>query len=45
MPNVDYAFIVALLVVILDGIKANDHREGAALKGINGVIDGFASSA
>ncbi|KAL9374484.1 hypothetical protein Peur_034104 [Populus x canadensis] len=38
MPNVDYAFIVALLVVILKGINPDDHREGAALKGINGVI-------
>ncbi|KAG6744345.1 hypothetical protein POTOM_053065 [Populus tomentosa] len=38
MPNVDYAFIVALMVVILEGIKVDDHREGAALKGINGVI-------
>ncbi|KAG6745376.1 hypothetical protein NC652_037026 [Populus alba x Populus x berolinensis] len=38
MPNVDYAFIVALVVVILEGIKADDHREGAALKDINGVI-------
>ncbi|KAI5561464.1 hypothetical protein POPTR_016G131600v4 [Populus trichocarpa] len=38
MPNVDYAFIVALLVVILEGINPDDHREGAALKGINGVI-------
>ncbi|XP_011032567.1 PREDICTED: protein LURP-one-related 15-like [Populus euphratica] len=44
MPNVDYAFIVALVVVILKGSNPDD----AAISGINvinGVIDGFASSA
>ena len=41
MPNVDYAFIVALMVVILDSINAND----AAINAVNSVIDGVASSA
>ena len=36
MPNVDYDFIVALVVVILDGINADDH-------GGDAFIDGFVS--
>ncbi|KAJ6871732.1 protein LURP-one-related 15-like isoform X1 [Populus alba x Populus x berolinensis] len=39
MPNVDYAFIVALVVVILYGMNAND----AAIKCLNGVVDEMAS--
>uniref|UniRef100_A0A3N7HYF2 Uncharacterized protein n=1 Tax=Populus trichocarpa TaxID=3694 RepID=A0A3N7HYF2_POPTR len=37
MPNVDYAFIVALAVVILEWINAYDYGDAA----INGFIDGF----
>jgi len=37
MPNVDYAFIVALVVVILDKINANDDGDAA----INGFINGL----
>ncbi|XP_011009968.1 PREDICTED: uncharacterized protein LOC105114932 [Populus euphratica] len=46
MPNVDYAFIMALMAVIRDHINANDHGDTAlnVLNGINGVLEGFASS-
>jgi len=37
MPNVDYAFIVAHQVVILDEINADDYGDAA----INSFIDGF----
>ncbi|XP_011042664.1 PREDICTED: protein LURP-one-related 15-like isoform X2 [Populus euphratica] len=39
MPNVDYAFIVALVVVILDEINADD--DGDAI--LEGFVDGIAS--
>ena len=43
MPNVDYAFIVALVVVILNGNNADDHGDAAinGLKVLNGVIEGY----
>jgi hypothetical protein len=37
MPNVDYAFIVALAVVILEWINAYDYGDAA----INGFINGL----
>jgi len=45
MPNVDYAFIVALVVVILNGNNADDHGDAAitGLNVLNGVIEGLGS--
>jgi hypothetical protein len=37
MPNVDYAFIVALVVVILDGINADDDEDDFSDGFINGI--------
>ncbi|PNS99368.1 hypothetical protein POPTR_016G131400v4 [Populus trichocarpa] len=47
MPNVDYAFIVALVVVILNGDNADGHGDAAttSLNVLNGVVEGLGSAA
>ncbi|KAL3569854.1 hypothetical protein D5086_029744 [Populus alba] len=40
MPNVDYAFIVALVVVILDEIKADGYSDAAINVAATGTTDG-----